>query len=117
MSDVKLLPPPVEPFPSALLPEHFTGKVDVLRLDKIHPVISGNKWFKLKYNLEEATKKGLSALLSFGGPHSNHLHALAAAGQVFGFRTIGLVRGYAEVPLTHTLKECAEMGMELQFSE
>lgn len=89
--------------------------VDVLRLDQIHPRVSGNKWYKLKYNLELAQQLGFRRLLSCGGPHSNHLHALACAGSVFGFSTVAFIRGYAHLPLTQTLLECQEMGMELIF--
>lgn len=89
--------------------------VDILRLDQIHPLLSGNKWYKLKYNLEAAEQGGQRRLLSCGGPHSNHLHALACAGKVLGFSTIALVRGYSHLPLTETLADCQRMGMELIF--
>ncbi|MFT7259425.1 MAG: 1-aminocyclopropane-1-carboxylate deaminase [Glaciecola sp.] len=89
--------------------------VDILRLDQIHPLISGNKWYKLKYNLEAAEKSGQRRLLSCGGPHSNHLHALACSGKLLGFSTIALVRGYSHLPLTETLMDCQRMGMELFF--
>ncbi len=89
--------------------------VDILRLDQIHPLVSGNKWYKLKYNLEAASKLGHKRLLSCGGPHSNHLHALASAGNVLGFTTTAFVRGYSHLPLTETLLECERMGMTLIF--
>jgi 1-aminocyclopropane-1-carboxylate deaminase len=89
--------------------------VDILRLDQIHPLISGNKWYKLKYNLEAAEKSGQRRLLSCGGPHSNHLHALACSGKALGFSTIAFVRGYSHLPLTETLLDCQRMGMELLF--
>ena len=89
--------------------------VDILRLDQIHPLVSGNKWYKLKYNLEAARQLGYQGVLSCGGPYSNHLHALACAGKAFGFKTRALVRGYQNVPLTATLFDCQQMGMELVF--
>ena len=89
--------------------------VDILHLEKIHPIVSGNKWYKLKYNLIEAKKQGFDSLLSCGGPHSNHLHALACAGQVFGLKTKAFVRGYEHLPLTPTLLDCQRMGMVLMF--
>jgi 1-aminocyclopropane-1-carboxylate deaminase len=89
--------------------------VDILRLDQIHPLVSGNKWYKLKHNLDAATKQGHQRLLSCGGPHSNHLHALASAGKAFGFETTGFVRGYENIPLTDTLLDCQSMGMTLIF--
>lgn len=89
--------------------------VDVLRLDQIHPLVSGNKWYKLKHNLDGATKQGHQRLLSCGGPHSNHLHALASAGKAFGFVTTAFVRGYENLPLTDTLLDCQSMGMTLIF--
>ena len=67
--------------------------VDVLRLDKIHPVISGNKWFKLKYYLERAKHEGKNRLVSFGGAYSNHLIALAEACRLYGFSSAALYQG------------------------
>lgn len=89
--------------------------IDVLHLEDIHPIISGNKWYKLKYNIKEAQQQGYDSLLSCGGPHSNHLHALACAGKVFGMKTVAFVRGYEELPLTPTLLDCQQMGMTLIF--
>ena len=61
-------------------------RADVLRLDKIHTEISGNKWFKLKYYLEKARQTDKSTLVSFGGFYSNHLLALAATAQFARFK-------------------------------
>ncbi len=71
-------------------------KLYVLRLDCMHPLINGNKWFKLKYNLLEAKQKNYTKLLTFGGAYSNHISATAAAGSLFGFGTIGVIRGGGE---------------------
>ncbi len=87
--------------------------IDILRLDKIHPTISGNKWFKLKYNLLEAERMNADSILSFGGAFSNHLHALAYAGKLFNIKTIGIVRG--EKVQNPTLTDCKNWGMELHF--
>lgn len=89
--------------------------VSVYRLDKIHPVVSGNKLFKLHYFLEEADRTGCNTLLSFGGAYSNHLVATAFAGREAGFSTIGIVRGEKADPLSHTLKQCMDYGMRLHF--
>ena len=67
--------------------------VDVLRLDKIDKVISGNKWFKLKYYLEEALSLQKKTIISFGGPYSNHIIATAAVCKLYGLKSIGLIRG------------------------
>ena len=85
----------------------------ILRLDQLHPVISGNKWFKLKYNLAKAREQGKDTILSFGGAWSNHLHALAQAGHMQGFRTIGIVRGELPQPLNPCLQDAAKVGMAL----
>ena len=66
--------------------------VTVLRLDEIDPYVTGNKGFKLKHNLLELQAEGHSRLLTFGGAYSNHLVAVAAAGQRLGIETIGVVR-------------------------
>jgi len=89
--------------------------VHVLRLDKIHPIVSGNKLFKLHYFLEEAERTGKEGLLSFGGAYSNHLVAMAYAGARAGLSTIGIVRGEKPEPLSPTLLQCMEYGMQLHF--
>jgi len=84
----------------------------LLRLDQIHEGISGNKWFKLKYNLEKAQIENKTTLLSFGGAYSNHLHAVASAGKLLNYKTIGIIRG--EEPLSNpTIFSLKEMGMNL----
>ena len=96
----------------------FTEKkvsVSVARLDKIHPVVSGNKLFKLHYFLEKALKDENKALLTFGGAYSNHLAATAFACMETGIRSIGIVRGERSATLSHTLKQCEADGMELHF--
>jgi 1-aminocyclopropane-1-carboxylate deaminase len=85
----------------------------VLRLDLIDPLISGNKWFKLAPYLTVAAEAGFSGLMSLGGAHSNHLHALAAAGQRFAFTTVGLLRG--EPQDTPTVRDLHAMGMQLHW--
>jgi 1-aminocyclopropane-1-carboxylate deaminase len=67
--------------------------LDIKREDLIHPHISGNKFRKLKYNLLEAKSKSFQTLLTFGGAYSNHIAATAAAGNEYGFKTIGVIRG------------------------
>lgn len=88
-------------------------QLDLLRLDLIHPQVSGNKWYKLKYNIQSAKENGYDTLLSFGGAYSNHLHALAWAGMEAGMKTIGIVRG--DEVNNETLVDCKRWGMSLQF--
>lgn len=90
-------------------------RVAILRLDQLHPLISGNKWFKLKYNLETAKTAGHSQLLTFGGAYSNHLVATACAAQLAGFRSIGVVRGEAPAQYNATLQDARQFGMKLHF--
>jgi len=90
-------------------------RADILRLDKIHSDISGNKWFKLKYYLEKAMHTEKNTLVSFGGAYSNHLLALAATAHIHGLRSIGLIRGEQPVMLSHTLIAAKEYGMKLIF--
>ncbi len=87
----------------------------IKREDRVHPVISGNKWHKLKYNLEAAQAQGHKTLLSFGGAYSNHIHALAGAGEAYGFNTIGIIRGEAYKPLNPTLQFSVDHGMQLHY--
>lgn len=85
------------------------------RIDLVHPVISGNKWYKMKYNIIEMKNLGLNTLLTFGGAYSNHIHAAAHAGKIFGFKTIGLIRGEEHFPLNFTLQAAVDDGMELHY--
>lgn len=85
----------------------------LLRLDRVDEQVSGNKWFKLEPFVREAAGLGYEGLISLGGAHSNHLHALAAAGLRFGFQTVGLLRGNAvETPTTRDL---SRFGMQLHW--
>ena len=87
------------------------------RDDLTHPDISGNKWRKLKYNLVEAKEEGQTTLLTFGGPYSNHIHAVAAAGKLFGFKTIGIIRGEPSEEPTDTLVTAARNGMRILYMD
>ena len=98
---------------------HFSApkkSIDILRLDAVHPVISGNKWYKLRYNIEQALLLGRTTLLTFGGTYSNHLIATAAAAKEVKLKSVGVVRGlHAKETLTPTLQACAAHEMELHF--
>ncbi|QNF35731.1 1-aminocyclopropane-1-carboxylate deaminase/D-cysteine desulfhydrase [Adhaeribacter swui] len=85
------------------------------REDLLHPHISGNKWRKLKYNLIEAKNHQKDTLLTFGGAYSNHIVAVAAAGQEYNFKTIGFIRGEAHEPLNSTLQFAQNCGMQLHY--
>lgn len=89
--------------------------LSVLRMDQTDPIISGNKWFKLKHNFIAAKKQGFQTLLSFGGRYSNHIHALATAGKACGFNTIGIIRGEECLPLNPTLSDAVAQGMRLYY--
>lgn len=93
------------------------AQITVKRLDAIHPHISGNKFFKLKYNLLAAKQRGIQQILSFGGAYSNHIAAIAYAAHYFGFKSIGVIRGeeLRSKPLNATLKAAKEFGMQLCF--
>ncbi|BAY73901.1 1-aminocyclopropane-1-carboxylate deaminase [Nostoc linckia NIES-25] len=89
--------------------------LSVLRLDVMHQWVNGNKWFKLKYNLLEAKQKNFTRLLTFGGAYSNHIYATAAASNLLGFDTIGVIRGEEKLPLNPTLSFAVQQGMELVY--
>jgi 1-aminocyclopropane-1-carboxylate deaminase len=90
-------------------------EVFVLRLDKVHSVISGNKWFKLRYYLEEAKQQKKKTIITFGGAWSNHIVATAAACQINGLNSIGIVRGEKMEKLSPTLTQAERLGMQLIF--
>ena len=88
-------------------------RVDVLRLDLLDPVLSGNKPFKLIHNLAQAKDQGYTRVLSFGGAWSNHIHALAEAGYRAGFEVIAVIRGHEEELSTATLDFALSRGVQL----
>ena len=87
----------------------------IKREDLSDDFISGNKFYKLKYNLIEAEKLGYKTLLTFGGAYSNHIHATAVAGKKYGFNTIGVIRGEEHLPLNPTLSSAQENGMLIKY--
>jgi 1-aminocyclopropane-1-carboxylate deaminase len=92
--------------------------VYIKREDLIHPFVSGNKFRKLKYNLAEAKNQNFTTLLTFGGAFSNHIAATAAAGNLEGFKTIGIIRGDEladKINDNPTLKFAQENGMRFKF--
>jgi 1-aminocyclopropane-1-carboxylate deaminase len=89
--------------------------VSIKRDDLIHPIISGNKWRKLKYILKQAQAEEKTRLVTFGGAYSNHLLATAAAAAKFGFKSTGIVRG--EQVNNDTLFLCRLHGMNLLFTD
>ena len=91
--------------------------VSVKRIDLVHPHIAGNKFYKLKYNLQAAREQGKTLLISFGGAYSNHIHALAHAAHEYGFQAIGIIRGQELVKqaLNPTLQDAANLGMRFEF--
>ncbi|MES2862595.1 MAG: pyridoxal-phosphate dependent enzyme [Bacteroidota bacterium] len=103
-------------FINAVLPNNIS--LHIKREDLLHPIISGNKFRKLKYNLEEAKKQNQKVLLTFGGAFSNHIVAVAGAGAAFGFETVGIIRGeeledkIAENP---SLFQAQQLGMKFIF--
>lgn len=87
----------------------------LLRDDLTHPELPGNKWRKLKYNLIEARTQGHDTLLTFGGAFSNHIAAVATAGRLYGFQTIGVIRGEESLLLNPTLAQAVADGMTLRY--
>jgi 1-aminocyclopropane-1-carboxylate deaminase len=105
---------PVQEIKSKLFATHDL-RLFIKREDLLHPTISGNKWRKLKYNLEKARLKKRTHLLTFGGAYSNHIAAVAAAGKEYGFETIGIIRGEQHLPLNPTLDFATKAGMHLEY--
>ncbi len=107
--------------PVQSLPSPWPGvALKVKREDLLCSHLGGNKLYKLYFHLQRAMAEGAKTLVSFGGAGSNHLYALARVGQVLGFETRALVRGLdakGQPPsaLSPTLRDCAAMGMQLQF--
>lgn len=104
----------LEEVPHPLLDEHNIT-LRIKRDDLIHPIISGNKWRKLKYTLQHALNNGHEHLISMGGAYSNHLHALAYIGHQLKLKTTGLIRGEPPAKENQTLQDLRQWGMALEF--
>jgi len=111
---LQYIPTPVQEIHDPLF-ERAGVRVLVKREDLNHPYISGNKWWKLKYNLEEAHRLKQTTLLTFGGAYSNHIYATAAAAYELGLNSIGIIRGEEILPLNETLAFAKSRGMKLQY--
>lgn len=107
-------PTPVQEIHAPLL-ERMGVRLLLKRDELTHPLVSGNKWRKLKYNLLYAKDQGYTRLLSFGGAYSNHIHALAAAASLSGFEAVGVVRGEPGRQASPTLQFARACGMRLHF--
>ncbi len=90
-------------------------KRDDLLYDERAPYFCGNKWRKLKYNLQAAREQGHTTLLTFGGAYSNHILATADAGKLLDLQTIGIIRGEEHLPLNFTLRNAHDRGMQLHY--
>lgn len=112
-----MLPSLPVPYQSVALRSLLNNNIQltVKRLDQVHPEISGNKWFKLKYNLEEAKRQRYTQVLTFGGAYSNHIYATAAAAKLSGLKSIGVVRGEESLPLNETLAAAKAFGMQFYY--
>jgi len=100
------------------LPNSTDIELFIKREDWLHPIISGNKFRKLKYNLQEAKNQNHHTLLTFGGAFSNHIVAVAGAGKEYGFQTIGIIRGEElalKIEDNPSLKLAASLGMQFKF--
>ena len=104
----------LQPISHPLFTKHQV-KVSIKRDDQIHPIISGNKWRKLSYNLQHAKLHQYKGILSFGGCYSNHLHALAYACQQQHLKAAAIVRGESRNQNNYTLSWAKYWGMKLYF--
>ncbi|MDN3653497.1 pyridoxal-phosphate dependent enzyme [Thalassotalea ponticola] len=105
---------PLQPF--TLEPFQRAGlRVFIKRDDLLHPIISGNKWRKLKYNIEQAKQRDVSKVISFGGAYSNHIHALAYACHLANLPSLGIIRGEQAYRDNYTLRWARHWQMQLQF--
>ena len=88
-------------------------KLLIKREDLNHPFVSGNKWWKLKYNLEEAIRQNYQTVLTYGGAYSNHIFATAAAAAELGLKSVGIIRGEQTLPMNAVLSFAKTQGMQL----
>lgn len=107
------------PTPTILISNAITASAGVelfvKREDLNHPIVSGNKWWKLNLNIQRAISEHYDTLLTFGGAYSNHIYATAAAARELGLKSIGVIRGEESKPLNATLQFARDAGMQLHF--
>lgn len=108
------LPSPIQKLNLELFKEKGI-EVWVKRDDLIHDEVSGNKWRKLKYNIQAFNKGDYESILTFGGAYSNHILATAKVGNDFDIPTIGVIRGEEQISLNPTLERAKELGMQLHY--
>ena len=94
----------------------YVVTLNLLRLDLLHPVIQGNKYFKLLPNLEYAIQEN-KAVVTMGGPHSNHIYATALACDSENIPCYGIIRGDNFKFLSPTLQRAQDLGMKLIFTD
>ena len=107
-------PIPAQQIQHSLL-EQKKVKLFIKREDLLHPEVSGNKWRKLKYNINQAKDSGQIGVLTFGGAFSNHIAATAAAANKAGLSSAGIIRGEETLPLNATLSLAQEHGMIFEY--
>ncbi len=110
--ELEIAPPRIDEIRLPILDQRSL-MLNVLRLDQIHPLVTGNKWFKLKRNIAYIQEKGFTRVLSFGGAYSNHIRTLAGVGKILNIETIGIIRGELAEPLNPVLEFAQEQGMLL----
>ena len=101
-----------------ILPSKYNVELYLKREDAIHPFVSGNKYRKLKYNIQQASIEKAKLLITFGGAYSNHIAAVAYAGKMYGFKTLGFIRGEeleSKVDTNPTLTFAKNCGMDFKF--
>ncbi|WP_286262997.1 1-aminocyclopropane-1-carboxylate deaminase/D-cysteine desulfhydrase [Thalassotalea atypica] len=108
------LPSRLEQIDCSLFKKHRVN-VFIKRDDLIHPIISGNKWRKLKGNLAEAKRQNKKGIVSFGGAYSNHIHALAYACHQHKLSSIGIIRGESQYQDNFTLSWARYWQMQFKF--
>ena len=106
--------------PIVEIPIESKVRLFIKREDLTHPEISGNKYWKMFYNVKKYLEKEVSErkIITFGGAFSNHIAAAAALGKEFGIKTLGVIRGneledsWQENP---TLFSAHQNGMSFRF--
>jgi 1-aminocyclopropane-1-carboxylate deaminase len=98
--------------------KHFAAaniQLNILRLDKIHDIVSGNKWFKLKYHLQHAVENNYDSIATFGGAFSNHILASAYGCFKQNIPCVGFIRGEEPQQFSQTLLDAKALNMQLKF--
>ncbi len=111
---------PTISIPITQIPLQKNIQLFLKREDLIHAQISGNKYWKLFYNINSYLDQNPAKtfIITLGGAFSNHIAAVAALGKQYRLKTLGIIRGEElqdKWEKNPTLELAHQNGMNFRF--